>query len=120
MERPASEVAAQAFEELEDTIVRFPAGVFQLGARLEDVPRALRALDVRERLALGALLRPTPPHWVFLPGFALASRPVTNGEYLRFVEDPGYEDPARWERVFEDNAIDQIDHYALPDVDDEE
>jgi formylglycine-generating enzyme required for sulfatase activity len=116
VERPASEAAAQAFEELVDHAVRFPSGVFQLGARLEDLPRPLRALDVRERLALGALLRPTPARWVYLLDFSLAARPVTNGEYLRFLEDPGYEDPARWQRVFEDHAIDQVDHYTLRDA----
>ncbi len=115
MERGASEAAQRAFEELADSTVRFPGSVFQLGARMEDLPRHLRALDVGERLSLGALLRPTPPRWVYLPEFALASRPVTNGEYLRFLEDPGFEDPARWQRVFEDHAIDQVDHYALPE-----
>ena len=115
MERAASEAARRAFEELADSAVKLPASVFQLGARLEDLPRALRALDVGERLSLGALLRPTPPRWVYLPEFSLASRPVTNGEYLRFLDDPGYEDPARWQRVFEDHAIDQVDHYALPE-----
>src|SRR5204862_422515 len=83
------DAAARAFDELADSAVRFPAGVFQLGAKLDDLPRALRALDVRERIALGALLRPTPPRWVYRPEFSLASRPVTNGEYARFLEDPG-------------------------------
>jgi|GEM_PF-1080378 len=115
MDRGASEAAQRAYAELEDASVAFPASVFQLGARLEDLPRHLRALDASERLSLGALLRPTPPRWVYLPSYSLASRPVTNGEYLRFLEDPGYEDPARWQRVFEDHAIDQVDHYALPE-----
>src|SRR5271170_3716515 len=118
MERGASEAARRAFEELERSAVGFPASVFQMGARLDDLPRALRALDVSERLALGALLKPTPPRWVYLPRFEIASRPVTNGEYLRFLDDPGYEDAARWQRVFEDHAIDQVDHYALLDKDD--
>jgi formylglycine-generating enzyme required for sulfatase activity len=113
MERAASEAAAFAFAELDDAVVRFPASVFQLGARLDDLPRALHAIDLRQRLALGTLLRATPPRWVYLPEFAIASRPVTNGEYLRFMEDPGYEDPGRWQRVFEDHAIDHVDHYAI-------
>ena len=120
MERGASEAARRAFAALEEGAVRFSPSVFQIGARLDDLPRALRALDVRERLALGALLKPTPPRWVYLPGFAIAARPVTNGEYLRFLEDPGYEDAARWQRVFEDHAVDQVDHYALRDPDDAE
>src|SRR5438309_11748475 len=106
MDRAASEAAQRAFEELDDSSVKFPASVFQIGARMEDLARPLRALDVSQRLAFGALLRPTPPRWVYLPDFAIASRPVTNGEYLRFLEDPSYEDPARSQRVLEDPAID--------------
>jgi len=37
-----------------------------------------------------------PRHQVFLNPYALATRPVTNGEYLEFVEAHGYEDPALW------------------------
>ena len=38
----------------------------------------------------------TPRHRVFLEPFALASRPSTNGEYLAFLEDGGYERPEFW------------------------
>ena len=37
-----------------------------------------------------------PRHRVFVHGFALASRLVTNGEYLAFVEERGYERPELW------------------------
>ena len=37
-----------------------------------------------------------PRHRVFLEPFAIASRPVSNGEYLRFVEDGGYDRPELW------------------------
>jgi ergothioneine biosynthesis protein EgtB len=37
-----------------------------------------------------------PRHRVFLNGFQLASRPVTNGEYLAFLEDGGYRRPTLW------------------------
>jgi ergothioneine biosynthesis protein EgtB len=37
-----------------------------------------------------------PRHRVFLDAFALASRLVTNGEWLRFVEDGGYRRPTLW------------------------
>jgi hypothetical protein len=37
-----------------------------------------------------------PRHRVFLENFQLASRLVTNAEYLRFVEDGGYERPEFW------------------------
>src|SRR5207253_3860027 len=37
-----------------------------------------------------------PRHQVLIPPFALASRPVTNGEYLAFVEDNGYRRAELW------------------------
>jgi ergothioneine biosynthesis protein EgtB len=37
-----------------------------------------------------------PRHRVFLAGFALASRLVTNGEFLAFVRDGGYRRPELW------------------------
>jgi ergothioneine biosynthesis protein EgtB len=37
-----------------------------------------------------------PRHRVFLNGFRIASRLVTNGEYLRFMNDGGYERPELW------------------------
>ncbi|ROR31990.1 ergothioneine biosynthesis protein EgtB [Inmirania thermothiophila] len=38
----------------------------------------------------------TPRHRVWLAPFRIASRPVTCGEYLAFVEDGGYRDPRWW------------------------
>ncbi len=38
----------------------------------------------------------SPRHRVFLGEFQIASRPVTNGEYLAFMEAGGYKDPALW------------------------
>jgi len=37
-----------------------------------------------------------PRHEVLLRDFALAARPVTNGEYRRFIEDDGYRRPELW------------------------
>lgn len=37
-----------------------------------------------------------PRHRVFLEAFSLASRPVTNGEYLAFMDDDGYREPQWW------------------------
>jgi len=37
-----------------------------------------------------------PRHRVFLEDYHIASRPVTNGEYLEFIEAGGYEQPALW------------------------
>ena len=38
----------------------------------------------------------SPRHQVFLQPFELANRLVTNGEYLRFMEDGGYNRPELW------------------------
>jgi len=37
-----------------------------------------------------------PRHRVFLEDYRIASRPVTNGEYLRFVAAGGYREPQWW------------------------
>ena len=37
-----------------------------------------------------------PRHQALVPRFLLASRPVTNGEYIEFVEDGGYRRPEFW------------------------
>ncbi len=37
-----------------------------------------------------------PGHRVLLQPFALASRPVTNNEYIAFIDDKGYQDPSLW------------------------
>jgi ergothioneine biosynthesis protein EgtB len=37
-----------------------------------------------------------PAHRVFLHAFEIGSRPVTNGEYLAFMEEGGYAEPEHW------------------------
>jgi ergothioneine biosynthesis protein EgtB len=37
-----------------------------------------------------------PRHKVWLDAFQLASRPVTNGEYIEFIDDGGYRNPKYW------------------------
>ncbi len=37
-----------------------------------------------------------PRHRALVPSFSLATRPVTNGEYLAFIEAGGYERPEYW------------------------
>jgi ergothioneine biosynthesis protein EgtB len=37
-----------------------------------------------------------PRHTVWLDDFEIASHPVTNGEYLRFIDDGGYRRPELW------------------------
>ena len=37
-----------------------------------------------------------PRHRALIPAFSLATRPVTNGEYMAFIEDNGYARPEFW------------------------
>ena len=37
-----------------------------------------------------------PRHQALVPAFSLASRPVTNGEYIEFIENGGYTRPEFW------------------------
>jgi ergothioneine biosynthesis protein EgtB len=37
-----------------------------------------------------------PRHQALVPAFSLATRPVTNGEYIAFIEDNGYHRPEFW------------------------
>ena len=37
-----------------------------------------------------------PRHRALVPAFSLATRPVTNGEYLEFIEAGGYKRPEYW------------------------
>jgi ergothioneine biosynthesis protein EgtB len=37
-----------------------------------------------------------PRHRALVPAFSLATRPVTNGEYIAFIEDNGYRRPEFW------------------------
>ena len=37
-----------------------------------------------------------PRHRTLVPAFSLATRPVTNGEYIAFIEDNGYSRPEFW------------------------
>ncbi|MBT0767621.1 ergothioneine biosynthesis protein EgtB [Kineosporia sp. J2-2] len=60
--------------------VLVPGGPFTMGTDIEPW-----ALD-NER----------PAHAVDVPSFFIDTTPVTNGEYLRFIEDGGYDDPRWW------------------------
>jgi ergothioneine biosynthesis protein EgtB len=69
----------------------------------EDAPAPIRWHDYSERVAeIGhagegfAFDNETPRHRVFLQGFGLASRLVTNVEYLAFIGDGGYARPEFW------------------------
>lgn len=62
--------------------VHVPAGAFTLGVDGTDEPWSLD----NER----------PAHTVELPGFRIATSPVTNAEWQRFIDDGGYDEPRWW------------------------
>jgi gamma-glutamyl hercynylcysteine S-oxide synthase len=63
-----------------DGMVRFPGGAVEIGTD--------------DRTA--AYDNERPRHVVQLPPFWIGAAPVTNAEYLRFVEAGGYDDAAHW------------------------
>jgi ergothioneine biosynthesis protein EgtB len=64
--------------------VGFDEGVYEIGFDL-DAPNAGFCYD-----------NETPRHKEYVHAFELANRLVTNGEYLAFIEDGGYERPELW------------------------
>ncbi|MEO3758509.1 ergothioneine biosynthesis protein EgtB [Mycobacterium sp. B14F4] len=64
------------------TSVHVPAGEFVLGVDAVGEPHSLD----NER----------PAHVVDVPAFRIGRVPVTNGEWRRFVDDGGYDDPRWW------------------------
>ena len=80
-ERPATiQVPGNGHAPMPLRWVSFPEGIYSIGREGEDF-----AFD-----------NEGPRHRVFLDNFQLASRLVTNGEYLAFVENGGYERPEFW------------------------
>ena len=80
-ERPATfQVPGNGHAPMPLRWVSFPEGIYSIGHEGEDF-----AFD-----------NEGPRHRVFLDNFQLASRLVTNGEYLAFVENGGYERPEFW------------------------
>jgi ergothioneine biosynthesis protein EgtB len=54
-----------------------------------------------------------PPHQVFLQKFKLASRLITCGEYIQFIEEGGYQDSSlwlseAWYKIQQDNILSPI------------
>lgn len=72
--------AGRPIEADADGMVRFPGGTVEIGTD--------------DRAA--AYDNERPRHAVELPPFRIGAAPVTNGEFLAFVEAGGYRDPAHW------------------------
>jgi ergothioneine biosynthesis protein EgtB len=78
--RPAAATGQSQREAAQLQWQRHPGGVYSIGHAGADF-----AFD-----------NEGPRHQVFLQSFELASRPVTNAEYLAFIEDGGYQRPELW------------------------
>ncbi len=86
----------------------FPEAAYGEGASACDSPLLARQLDPDWVTFEGGLAEfghggasfafdnEGPLHKAWLEPFALATRPVTNGEYLAFIEDGGYAKPEHW------------------------
>ncbi|MGB0651823.1 MAG: SUMF1/EgtB/PvdO family nonheme iron enzyme [Thermoplasmatota archaeon] len=72
-----------SIRELDDAWVTVPTGAFQMGT-----PQRPGVYD-----------NEAPAHAVHVPRFEMARFPVTCGQYLRFLEDGGYEDPQWWDEA---------------------
>jgi ergothioneine biosynthesis protein EgtB len=59
-------------------------------------PAGLRQIGHEGAVAGFAFDNELPRHKVYLEGFRLADRLITNGEYLSFIEDDGYTRPEFW------------------------
>lgn len=65
--------------------IGFSGGLFEVGHRVQDFNAEQFAYD-----------NESPRHKAYLEDFKLASRLVTNGEYLEFINDGGYQKPEAW------------------------
>ena len=73
-----------------------PAAPFAAATPVEYVPFDGGLVEIGAGLDEFAWDNERPRHRVFLAPFALADRPVCNGEFLSFMEDGGYRNPALW------------------------
>jgi formylglycine-generating enzyme required for sulfatase activity len=88
--RPSPAVAPPVVNDGYGDFVHVPAGAFRMGDNFGDG-------EARER----------PVHTVELDAFYIAKYEMTNGEWRKFRDDPGYDDPKYWPegRVVPKNQI---------------
>jgi len=87
---PPNERVAQA------AWLSYPAGLYEIGANGQEF-----AYD-----------NEMPRHRRWLDGFALADRPVSNADYLQFIQDGGYREPRWW--LSEGWATVQVEGWKAP------
>jgi formylglycine-generating enzyme required for sulfatase activity len=74
-----------------------------MGTSLDHLNDELLAINREKHLSLGSILASTPPRWVFVKGFSVGRRMVTNGEYSLFLKyaDPDPESETGWTRTYD-------------------
>jgi len=77
-DRPAGEGRSLDF-------VAYEGGIYEIGVNPESISGLNFAFD-----------NESPRHEVLVGDFAIADRPATNGEFLAFMNDGGYERPELW------------------------
>ena len=75
---------------------RSPAYASSAASALQWIPIADGLQEVGADGSVFSYDNERPRHKIYLGGAELASRPSTQGEYLAFMEDGGYEDPSLW------------------------
>jgi toxoflavin biosynthesis protein ToxD len=80
---------------LDPPMVHVPAGPFSMGTRAEDAPRIIREYR-HARVQRRFLAKEMPQHEETTEEFEIGKCPVTNAEYLAFVEATKQSPPASW------------------------
>jgi formylglycine-generating enzyme required for sulfatase activity len=76
----------------DETMITIPAGKFWMGAQKRDS----KGRNFDEEAYEGDLGNEFPVHEVELSAFRIGKYPVMVGQYLRFIEDGGYEEKEYW------------------------
>jgi ergothioneine biosynthesis protein EgtB len=71
-------------EKIKKEMIRIPGGIFEMGFSEEKFPAEF-AYDIEK-----------PSHKVYLTDFLVDKFPVTNGDYLEFINDGGYDNFKLW------------------------
>ena len=77
-----------------DPMVLIPGGAFWMGAQKSDTKRPNYDKDAYDEEK--EIWNEAPVHRVELSPFRIGKYPVTVGQFMRFVEDGGYEDKRHW------------------------